>query len=66
MDKNTRLADEGKSQISVPPKIDLRVLGRKPYPKELFKKSIQSLVFSRIILNPTYAKEIVAVFEVVV
>ena len=44
MDKNTRLADEGKSQISVPAKIDLRVLGRKPYPKELFQKSI-SLLF---------------------
>ena len=43
MDRNTRLADEGKSQISVPPKIDLRVLGRKPYPKELFKKSISML-----------------------
>ena len=44
MDRNNRLADEGKPQISVPPKIDLRVLGRKPYPKELFKKSI-SLLF---------------------
>ena len=44
MDKNTRLADEGKSQISVSPKIDLRVLGRKPYPKKKKKKSI-SLLF---------------------
>ena len=43
MDKNTRLADEGKSQISVSPKIDLRLLGKKPYPKELFKKSISQL-----------------------
>ena len=30
MDKNTRLAEEGKSQIKVLSKIDVRILGRKP------------------------------------
>ena len=44
MDRHTRLVDEGKPQIKVLSKIDLRVLGRKPYPKELFQKSI-SLLF---------------------
>ena len=44
MDRNNRLADEGKAQIKVLSKIDLRLLGRKPYPKELFKESI-SLLF---------------------
>ena len=44
MDRNNRLAADEKLKTKILSKIDLRLLGRTPYPKELFKKSI-SLLF---------------------
>ena len=44
MDRNNRLAADEKMKTKILSKIDLRLLGRKPYPKELFQKSI-SLLF---------------------
>ena len=43
MDRNNRLAADEELQAKILSKIDLRLLGKKQYPKELFKKSISQL-----------------------
>ena len=43
MDNKNTLSDGKKLEQQVLPKIDLRVLGKKPYSKELFRKSVSRL-----------------------
>ena len=43
MDNKNTLSDRKKLEQQVLSKIDLRVLGKKPYSKELFRKSVSRL-----------------------
>ena len=43
MDRNNRLAADEELQAKILSKIDLRLLGKQPYPKALCKKSIRQL-----------------------